>query len=224
VVNAASQQGGPIAPGEILTIYGTNLGPPTPQSAGSINGAFASSLGGVEVLFGQFAGTPLLAYQGQINVVVPFELPPGATIEAEVLNYGVPSPKFALPVVAAAPALFTRDGSGGGPVAVVNQDGSVNTPSPPGSVVTLYGTGGGTFAGVVDGGTARRPASLSGTVRVTIASRDAQVLYAGTAPGLTTGAFQLNVQLPVDLPSGAVSIGVNIQGADSAKGTTLAIR
>src|ERR1017187_1183358 len=52
VVNAAGYQGGAVAPGEIVTIYGANYGP-----ANLVNyqldasGKFSTNLGGVEVLF-----------------------------------------------------------------------------------------------------------------------------------------------------------------------------
>jgi uncharacterized protein (TIGR03437 family) len=224
VVQGASQQAGPISPGEILTLYGTNLGPSTPQTAVSTAAKFPSSLAGVQVLFGRLPGTPLMVYQGQINVVAPIELQPGTQVDLQVLYYGIPSAKISLPVVAAAPALFTRDGSGTGQVAVVNQDGSINTPSPAGTIVTLFGTGGGPAANAVDGAVPRRADNLLAPVRVTVAGRDAPVLYSGAAPGLVTGVFQLNVRLPGDAPSGSAAITVNIAGQDSSKGATLEIR
>jgi uncharacterized protein (TIGR03437 family) len=224
VVNAASQQSGPIAPGEILTIYGTNLGPVTPQSAVSNAGVFPSSLDNVQVWFGRLPGTPLLGYQGQINVVAPFELQPGTAVNLQVWYYGNPSAQISLPVTAAAPALFTQNGSGKGPVAVINQDGSINTASPAGTYVSLYGTGGGIAPNAIDGAVARDAESLGATASVTIGGQSAQVLYAGAAPGLVNGVFQLNVQLPANLSSGPAAIVVSINGQNSAQGATLEIR
>src|SRR5262249_51999336 len=75
VVNAASQLAGPIAQGEILTVYGQNLGPANPQTAAlNVAGRFDAALGGVQVWFGRSAGTVLLGYAGQLNVIVPFEV------------------------------------------------------------------------------------------------------------------------------------------------------
>jgi uncharacterized protein (TIGR03437 family) len=224
VVNAASQQGGAIAPGEILTLYGTALGPASPLAAASQDGGFPSWLGNTQVWFGSLPGTLLMASQGQINVVAPFELQPASTVNAQVWYFGLPSGQIALPVVAAAPALFTRDGSGSGQVAVINQDGSVNTPAPAGSVVMLYGTGGGMTSNALDGAVARGAYNLSATVQVTIAGLNAPVSYAGAAPGLVNGVFQLNVVVPADAPSGAAAITVTIDGQSSPKGATLAIR
>jgi uncharacterized protein (TIGR03437 family) len=224
VVNAASQQPGAVSPGEILTLYGTNLGPSTPQSGTSVDGVFPSTLSNVQVFFGRLPGTPLVAYQGQINVVAPFELQPGTNTNVQVWYYGIPSAIVSLPVIEAAPALFTQNGLGVGPVAVVNQDGSINAPAPIGSVVTLYGTGGGVGGGAVDGAIARRPGSLASSVQVSVAGSDAPVLYAGPAPGLINGAFQLNVTLPAGIPSGPAGITVTVNGQASPKGATIAIR
>jgi uncharacterized protein (TIGR03437 family) len=107
---------------------------------------------------------------------------------------------------------------------VVNQDGSVNTASPAGSIVSLYGTGGGIVSGAVDGELARAAVNYSGPVTVTIAGRNAIVSYAGSAPGLVNGAFQLNVQIPAGVPSGQAAITVSINGQSSTQGATLEIR
>jgi uncharacterized protein (TIGR03437 family) len=224
VLNAANFQPGPIAPGEILSIFGNNLGPPTPQTAGVTGGAFPFSLSNVQVWFGRLPATMLFADQGQINVVAPFELQPGAQVNLQVWYFGIPSAQIPLAVAPAAPALFSRDGSGTGPVAAINQDGSIDTPSPAGSVVSLWGTGGGLDPDAIDGELARGADNLSAPVHVSIGGSDAQVIYAGAAPGLVYGAFQLNVQIPADVPSGQAPITVTIDGVDSPKGATLEIR
>jgi uncharacterized protein (TIGR03437 family) len=224
VVNAASQQSGPIAPGEILSIYGTNLGPAAPVIPEPSTLAFPSILGNTQVWFDSLPGALLMAHQNQINVVAPFELQPGSTVNVQVWNMGIPSAKIRLSVAQTAPALITRNGSGTGPAAIVNQDGTVNMPAPAGSTVMLYGTGGGVIPEAVDGALARRAANLAAPVRVSLAGRDVPVVYAGAAPGLVNGVFQLNVQIPSDLPAGTASITVNINGQDSPRGVTLEIR
>jgi hypothetical protein len=85
VVNAAGQQGGAVAPGEIVSIYGTNLGPGAPATAGlNAAGAIDPALSHVQVWFDRFPGTVLMAYKGQLNVIAPFELQPGATVNLQV--------------------------------------------------------------------------------------------------------------------------------------------
>jgi uncharacterized protein (TIGR03437 family) len=176
------------------------------------------------VWFDRSPATILLAYQGQLNVVAPFAIAVGSKVNLQVWNLGIPSAKVPLDVVAASPALFTRDGTGKGLASVVNQDAGINTPSPAGSVVTLYGSGGGPFAGAMDGVLARGAAPLTGTVRATVGGRDAAVLYAGAAPGLTTGVFQINLQVPDGTPPGIVPVVVTVNGVASPQGVTLEIR
>jgi uncharacterized protein (TIGR03437 family) len=225
VVNAAGQQGGAVAPGEIVSIYGTNLGPGAPATAGlNAAGAIDPALSHVQVWFDRFPGTVLMAYKGQLNVIAPFELQPGSTVNLQVWNYGIPSARIPIPVAAAVPALFTRDGSGSGPVSLINQDGTINTPSPPGTVITVFGTGGGPSPGAVDGGVARSAKSLAGSVHVFIGGREATVFYAGAAPQLPNGVFQINVQVPADTPSGMAPVGVTVSGQESPKGASLEIR
>jgi uncharacterized protein (TIGR03437 family) len=225
VVNAASQASGPIAPGEILTIYGKNLGPAAPVSAAlNAAGRFDSTLAGVQVWFDRAPGTVLLGYDGQVNAIAPFALAAGSTVNLQVWRFGIPSARIPLPVASAAPALFTRDGSGKGLVAIINQDGSVNAPSPPGSVVTLFGTGGGAVAGAVDGGVARGAQSLGGAARLTIDGVDAPILYAGSAPFLPNGVFQVNAQTPAGLAPGAHTLTLIVNGVESPQGVTFESR
>jgi uncharacterized protein (TIGR03437 family) len=225
VIHAASLTGGPIAPGEIVSIFGANLGPAAPLAASpDAVGALPTVLGNIQVWFDRYPATMLLAFQGQLNVVAPFELAPGSKVNVQVWNFGIPSAKAPLNVAAAAPALFTRDGSGKGLASLINQDNSINTPSPAGSVVTLYGTGGGTFPGAADGALARGAASLKGPVKASIAGADAPVIYAGAAPGLTTGVFQINILIPGGTPPGIVPVVVTVNGASSPQGVTLEVR
>ena len=179
----------------------------------------------MEVWFGGTKGTVLFAYSGQMNAVAPFEIKSGSIVNVQVWNNGIPSAQFPVTVAATVPALFTRDGSGKGLVAMVNLDGSINSPAPRGSVVSLYGTGGGAYPGALDGATSNGIASLSAGVHVSIGGEDAPVLYAGSAPSLVSSVFQLNVQIPADLsPGSVVPVVVNIGGQSSPQGVTIEIR
>ena len=74
VTNAASMAAGSVAPGELISIFGQNLGPNTPQGLQLANGNVTTSLAGVQVLFNGVAAPMILAYSTQLNVVVPFEV------------------------------------------------------------------------------------------------------------------------------------------------------
>jgi uncharacterized protein (TIGR03437 family) len=79
-------------------------------------------------------------------------------------------------------------------------------------------------ANAVDGALARVAENLAAPMSVTIAGQNAEVLYAGTAPGLVYGIFQLNVRLPNGLAPGPAVIVVCIDGQKSPRGVTLEIR
>jgi uncharacterized protein (TIGR03437 family) len=143
---------------------------------------------------------------------------------------GVRSPPVLLPVVAAVPGLFALDGSGVGQGAILNQDLSINgasNPAAPGEVIVLYGSGAGqTNPAGVDGRLAAPPLSeLTQPVEVFIDGQQAEVLYAGPAPGLAEGILQINARIPATVPGGrAVSVRINIGVFQSQFGITVALR
>jgi uncharacterized protein (TIGR03437 family) len=188
-----------VAPGELLTLYGTGLGPPTSLvGQPDKNGLFPTNLGGVTV---EFSGGPELASvsapllyvgPGQINLQVPFALNALSTI-----TITTPTATLALMTV---PLINSISIFG-----VVNQDGTVNSPSSPapvGSAVSIYLTGLG--AGPNAGRTTPNGAVSSSASDVfhdnveVLWSNSGQpltVLYAGTAPGSINRLDQINVQL-----------------------------
>jgi uncharacterized protein (TIGR03437 family) len=200
VVNSASVLSGAIAPGELITIFGANLGP-TSGATGELNGdVVANTVQNTQVLIGGTPAPILYASPSQINAVVPFGLS-GATTEVQVVYQGQPIASVTVPVQAASPALFSANSSGGGQGAILNQDGSVNThtnPASPGTVVVLYATGAGvTTPASVDGQLTASPYPTPNLpVSVTINGQKAQVIYAGAAPGLVAGVLQINVVVP----------------------------
>jgi uncharacterized protein (TIGR03437 family) len=225
VLNSASFQGGAIAPGEILSVFGDNLGPQTGQAFSVDVYGNVTPPGATQVWFNETAGTVIYTSSGQVNVIAPFELAAGSTVNLQVWNRGIPSPQAKLSVAAAAPALFTLDGSGKGQVVVINQDGSVDTPSPPGSIVALYGTGGGTTGGAVDGYVAWGADLLLASVQATIGGQNVAVAYAGAAPDLVNGVFQINLTIPGNAVSGSIlPVKLTVGGQTSTQEATIAIR
>ena len=224
VVNTASLQGGPIAPGEALTIKGTNLGPNRVQATEpSVFGVLPTAINNVQVWFGNRAGTLLMTSENQLNVIAPFELNPGTNTNLQVWYYGIPSAKIGLPVAAAAPALFTRNGSGTGSVVAMDSNGYSVGGARTGGTITLFGTGGGRIAAGSAGSIARSLSPLAGSTQVTLAGQAATVVSAGSMPGLPNGIFQLVVQIPPGLAAGPQPVTVKINGQSSPKGATLAI-
>jgi uncharacterized protein (TIGR03437 family) len=145
VLNAANYVGGGIAPGEMVTILGTLLGPDEGAEAhASRDSPLPASLANTRVLFNGVPGAVLYASGRQTTAIVPYALAGQASIEVQVEYMGDRSNTVVLPLKEARLGVFSLDGSGHGPAAAWNEDGSINSPSNPahaGSVVTFYATG-----------------------------------------------------------------------------------
>lgn len=229
VANAASY-GAAIAPGQIVVVFGTRLGPE--KIAGLAvdgNGMIATSAAGVRVLFDGIAAPLVYASAGQCAAVVPYLAGAGPTIHVQVEYQGARSEAFEVAVAATAPGLFTADSSGTGQGAILNEDGTRNGPASParaGSVVVLWGTGEGvTDPPGVDG----RPASdvlprPVAPVTVQIGGMAATAEYAGAAPGNMAGVFQINARVPAGVTGERVPVRVTVGGQASQDGVTVAVR
>ena len=227
VVNAASFAPGVIAPGEIVTLFGTQLGPQALVVAAG-DKSFPTSLAGTQVMFNGIPAPLIYTQAGQVSAVVPWELSGSATATVTVQYQGVSSTPIMAVVAGSSAALFTASGGGFGQGAILNQDYSVNSPLNPakgGSVILLYGTGGGALQGPADNGVlASGAAQLNSRVLVVVGGQPAQVLYAGTAPGLVNGVVQINVQLPAGITGNAVPVLATVGQYISQSGVTIAIQ
>ena len=237
VTNAASGQTALIAPGEILAVYGANMGPAQLISASfDANGRLPTSLAGTQLLV---AGVPVpLLYSSatQIAGIAPFSLaaslaspgpPPLVSIQVGYQGIGSLTIINSLLAIPAVPGLFTSDASGHGQGAILNQDGSINSvahPAPPGSIVSLFCSGCGATSPLgTDGTVATSIASLANPIGVTIGGQVANVQYAGSAPGLVNGAVQINVVVPTGISGDALPIGISAPGAPPTPLITMAV-
>lgn len=124
VVNAASLTGGAIAPGEIITIFGSDLA----QTQVVMNGAPAQ----------QF-----FSNQTQINLQAPSSIAGSKSCDIQVIRGGAVKAQATVAVAEAAPAFFAISG-GTGQAAALNEDGTMNSASnmaDRGSVIVLFATG-----------------------------------------------------------------------------------
>jgi trimeric autotransporter adhesin len=215
VANAASNLSGPIAPGEVVVIYGSGMGPDQlTQYQPNGNGFVPTNLAGTTVLINGAFAPIIYTSANQVAAVAPFATG-GAVAQLFVQYQGQSSAAFNLPVATAAPGLFTLDGSGAGQAAAVNQDGSLNGgehPAKAGSFVSLYVTGAGqTNPGGSDGHLAAVPLPLPVLpVTVTIGGKTAVTNYAGASPGSVEGVMQVNAQIPSGLAAGNVPVVVQV--------------
>jgi trimeric autotransporter adhesin len=235
VVNAANYYAGSVSPGEIVTLFGTNLGPTTPVGlALDANGNVATTVGGVKVFFSGFEAPIAFASAGQLNVVVPYEVKNYASVNVYTRFLDQGSNSIAIPVTATAPGIFTMDASGSGLGAILNADYTANGPDRPtgkDTSVMVYITGEGETSpnGVTGKVTVMRssqpytPAPL-GNIAVLVDGQPAAVEFAGEAPGFVSGLLQLNVHIPANTRSGNVPIVVTIGSRSTQNGVTVSVR
>jgi uncharacterized protein (TIGR03437 family) len=228
VVSSADYAGNGVAPGEIVLIYGTNLGPAALQSFTVVNNSVATTLGGTRVLFDGVPAPVIYTSVNQVAVVAPFNLVGKTSVRVTVESAGVTSATIQIPVRATKPAIFTQDASGNGPGAILNQNATLNTAQNPedrGNIVSLYLTGvGQTNPAGVDGQVVSTIANLVIQPTLTINGQAADVIYAGNAPGLVPGVAQINVRIPASAVSGANVIRVTSSGATSSGNVTVFVR
>ncbi|MGB6941189.1 MAG: SBBP repeat-containing protein [Bryobacteraceae bacterium] len=238
IVDAANlARSGVVAPNQLLTLYGTGLGPAAGIAATDYS---TTSLGGVTVTF---AGTPaplLYVSSSQINVAVP----PGVLEQsgAGSVNFatmqlsvnGVPGPARVLPVASSAPSVFadllapisscTANSityfSGLNDLAT-NAAGAINpcsNPAKPGAVISFFlnGIGLQTFTGAPS---PWLPSQIP--IAVTMGSWSAEVVNVSALnpfvwqvdvlvpPAAAQGEeAAVNVTMDLNLPAGVVPVGL----------------
>jgi uncharacterized protein (TIGR03437 family) len=237
--HSGSYVGNVVAPGEPFVIFGGDGFGPAALAGPALgaNGLVVTALGNTQVLFD---GTPAPLYYsvnasgaGQVAGFAPFELAGKTQTNVQVVYNGVTSPPVTLNVLDAVPGLYTASSSGGGQGAILNHDLSVNSagnPESPGNVIVLYGGGAGqTSPAGRDGGLAgvgAPLATLTLPVKVFIDNIPAtNITYAGPAPGLVEGVFQINVVIPAGVRHNAnVPVVVQVEDKQTQPGVTLATK
>lgn len=225
VIDGANEVTQTLTPGEVVSIFGTNIGNPTQVAAQpNANGVFATQFASTTVTFNGIPAPILISGPTYISAVVPYELyGSGATQANVVVTYAGQTTGVATVAYSDAPdpEIFTGLSTGvlnGFPV--LNADGTVNSPSnaaAASSNITLYVTGEGqTSPAGVDGlvtGTSNMPTPLS-AVSVTFAGTAATIVSATEAPGQVAGVLQIVATLPSSV-SGSVAVQVTVGAASS---------
>jgi uncharacterized protein (TIGR03437 family) len=231
VVNAASYAGGAVAPCEIITIFGTGIGPPSLATMElTPDGQYVTnSLADTRVLFDGIPAPLVYVSATQVSAVTPISLAGTETTQVQIEYMGEQSDPVTLPVVPAAPGIFTLVPIGQGQGAILHwPDYSVNGPTNPaekGSIIMVFATSGGlTEPPGEDGKLVAEAQFLQLPVTATIGGVPATVSYAGAAPTLVTGVLQINIVIPDNAPIGdSVLLVINVGGVQSQPGVTLAV-
>lgn len=232
ILNSADFLGGSVSPGEIITIFGSNIGPTTPVGLQlTSNGSVATTLGNTTVTFNGTPAPLIYVSANQINAIVPYEVASLSSASVIVTSNGTASVSFPVNITPTTPAIFSQTQNGSGQGSILNQDNTVNSASNPaarGSVIQIFGTGEGALTPAVATGsvtptTAPIPKPIA-PVTVTIGGQPATVTYAGEAPSLVSGVLQVNAFVPSNIGTGNQSVVITVGGVSSPNVITVAVK
>lgn len=215
--SAGSAASAVIAPTELVSFYGTGLGPAAPLSAQVVNSVVQSSLGGYQLLMGGVAAPLLYVGANQINAVVPIEMSAQDAVPVSLVTPAGTFPLADLYVRPSDPEIF-HDPVSGYAIAV-NQDGTFNSETNPahaGQIVSIWATGAGLESGfqtfgdgwILAGLDVKPVLPLSVLVN---AQYSLEVDYAADAPGDVLGMVQVNFRLQEWVGAAAGTLMVSLQ-------------
>jgi uncharacterized protein (TIGR03437 family) len=185
-----------------------------------------TSLSGVSATIDGKPAFPYYISPTQINVQAPTDSATGA-VSVVVDNNGALSAPTSAQLQAAAPAFFLNLGTSYAVATSLPNYAVVGTPTAPatpGQTLVLWATGFGPTtppspAGVEVSGA---PATAALPV-VTVGGVQAQVVSSVLTTGLA-GVYQITIQLPASLPTGAVAIQASVGSAQTPSGTSLFVQ
>jgi uncharacterized protein (TIGR03437 family) len=233
----------PASAGSILTITGRNFSVVNTRreaTPGYVrDNSFPKQLGCAAVDIGGQRAPILFASDQQINVQVPAltvlgDVPVRVIMNADLPN-AITSDPMNTTLRSTAPAFFTFNGLTvaarlAGSAQIIADPAVVPGArrARPGEIIELYGTGLGPTQTVVAPGVIAPNQAISTTqkVAVTIGNTvltDADILYAGLAPGNISGLYQVNVRIPSSASTGDLAIAMGVGGNQSVAGTTIPV-
>ncbi len=221
-----------IAPGQLVSVFGTDLAPETPFIPAAGVAASSAAFG---VFFNGIPAPILYSGAQQINVQVPYEIAGQSTVEMQVVDNQVTLPvseTLTLEVAARQPAVFLSPAALGsqypgysvcgglmalGAAAVaLNADGTLNDCSNPamaGSVVILFVDGlGSVTPALATGAIAAAPAVALSPAVSGVDSNGTIVSATLSLPGAITGVAQWQLELPPGLPAGPYTVAPLLDG------------
>jgi uncharacterized protein (TIGR03437 family) len=230
VVNGASFLPG-FASAQWVTIRGTNLANVT-RTLDFVNGSYPTQSDGVSVTMN---GRPALLYYispTQLNIISP-DLSGSGPVQVIASNGGQASEAFTAQLQPVAPAFFPWPGN----FAVATDPnfqlkvkagtfpGANTTAARPGDVIILWATGLGPTNPPVPAGRqvpGDRLYSVSGSVRVMIGGRAAEVFGAALAPGFAA-LYQIAIRVP-DMADGDYPVVAEVNGVASPASALLSVQ
>lgn len=203
IANTAGGPAGPIAPGELITLYGQGLGPDL-ETAATLgdSGAAPTTLADTEVRFDGVPAPVLVAGSFAVRVQAPYELEGRESTEVQLFYRGVGSNKVRLRIVQAAPEIFVRPQNVREAIAVdaAGLQYSETNPAQTGLLVDVLVSGAGpTDPPSATGVPASQPSKPRLPIIATIGGAEATVESANQAPG-RIGVTQVRIRIRA-LPS-----------------------
>jgi uncharacterized protein (TIGR03437 family) len=162
--------------------------------------------------------------EGQVNALIPFEVSVNTSLQLLVQRGFTYSLPVQVDVAAAQPAAFSATGVSGGVGLIVvypanggaAHGANLNTPAHVQDTLVLYCAGlGAVNPPIADGAAPPGLSSTVNTTKVTIGGKQAQVAFAGLAPGFA-GLYQVNAVVPSGTQTGTnVPVTLTIGGQTS---------
>ncbi|MCZ6752334.1 MAG: putative Ig domain-containing protein [Acidobacteria bacterium] len=222
---AATESGGAVAPGSIVSIFGTDLAGTT-EAASAV--PLPTTLGDTTVTFNGIEAPLFAISAGQINAQVPFTLLPGE-VSVQVKRGSEASAVQTVAVAAVSPGIFalSQNGTGQGAVLIAN---SAIFAAPSGAIpgqearpanrlefISIFCSG---LGDVTNRPPSGEPPSGGGasvtltTPTATIGGVEVPVSFSGLSSFV--GLYQVNVQVPSNAPTGnAIEVVLTIGGVTS---------
>jgi uncharacterized protein (TIGR03437 family) len=229
ITNAASFRPGAVAPGEIVSIFGSDLGP-TEGVGTKLNeeGRMYTSMAGTSVLFDDVPAPLFYVRNDQINLQVPYSVAGQQSTNVQISVGGAISDVVQVPVTESVPGIFAY-AEGKNQAVMLNENWTLNStlrPAKPGSIGMFYATGEGqTDPPGIHGKLAEVPyPKPTLPVSITIGGLPVTDLpYAASAPGFA-GLMQINARIPKGVkPGKAVPVTLKIGGRESQPGITIVV-
>ena len=230
-IAAPSVTGAPIAPGSVISIFGTGF---ANSSASLANPPYDTQLNGTSVVLGG-ALLPISAVTpGRIDAVVPFDAPINARQQILIQRGVALSSPEAITVSSAQPAIFSSDGTGAGQALIyrIAADGTrtlagPSNPAQAGDKIAIVCAGLGQVDQTLQAGSpapGTPPAQVkAAAVSVRLGSSEIMVDSATLVPG-KAGVYEVQVTIPGSVQAGdAVNVAVLVNGQSSQAGVTLSI-
>ena len=241
------------APGSIVSIFGSGLGPVDLTPATPTSGKYPVAVADVKVQF-ETGGSPawvdaplIFVRADQINAVVPFTaapVSPATSVNVRVttdVSTGTPhqSAPFPVPFATTDPGVFTVNGAGSGQAIVLNQNATgawalngKDNAALKGTAIMIYLTGGGALSPTTADGTVivapaapLLPPTTAVSPVVTVGGKPCVVGYSGAVDGSIAGLVQVNCTLDSTLTKNdAAPLLVSYGSQSSQSGVTIAVR